>query len=262
MNNFEHLLKLVDSKRWFFFKNSEHTLFDKKSSLFWIDPYYIFPEKLTIEEAQKKASSITIENLSDWRVATSTDLDDILVAGFPFYETYKNMREGDWDFENDFDKILFIPCYDKFSNFNLENSERVLHFFTENNLFPDFGDLKSEEQFLMFRRFSEKKGILKVEKIDSNLLYSKFLNSGKEYFKNSLELLNFVKLEIKKHHKKHSFLDSIDNFINYIKSQESELLNITSPEMLIEFQKRERVDFNYLLEWSMKNFEHLMNKDF
>ncbi|MBN2693056.1 hypothetical protein JXR93_00210 [bacterium] len=258
-SNFEHLFKLLESKRWYFFKNSEHILFDKKTSLFWIDPYYIFPEKLTIDHAQEKALSIDIIGLNGWRVASSDDLDSILISGFPFFETYKNMREGDWDFENDFDKVLFIPCYDKFSNFNLEDSERLLYFFKENNLLPDFGDLKSEEEYLMYRRFAEKKGVLNIKKNSFDSIFSQF-NSNDDYFKKSLNLLRYIEIEVRKYHRNHSFLDNLNNFIEYITSQEKELLNITTPEMLYKFQKKERIDFNFLVEWCSKNLEKAINE--
>lgn len=261
-NGLKLLLKITEIQRWYFFKNYEMFLFDKNTSLLWPNFTYIYPEKIDKNELSAKSETFEIHGLKNWRIPSRNEKEKTIQPGFPFYEMIQNVENLDIDVFSDFDKIIFAPCNDSFTNndFTKNNESELLSFFAKNGWIPDLNNEFLENIFMMFltkenlqnelnktefeinNYFNDEKPTTDLNdfKIDSILTQfdlQKINSSLFEYYKSIIYLINLTISELSKNDKNIELI----NQLNALKKEsENDLNGIIKAKTLKELAKAEQ----------------------
>jgi len=261
-NGLKLLLKITEIQRWYFFKNYEMFLFDKNTSLLWPNFTYIYPEKIDKSELSAKSETFEIHGLKNWRIPSRNEKEKTIQPGFPFYEMIQNVENLDIDVFSDFDKIIFAPCNDAFTNndFTKNNESELLSFFAKNGWIPDLNNEFLENVFTMFltkenllnelikieyeinNYFNDEKPInnlngFEIESILKQFDLQKINSSLFEYYKGIIYLINLTISELNKNDKNNELIIELNALK---KESETELNNIKKAKTLKELAKAEQ----------------------
>ncbi len=143
------ILAVIKSQRWYFFSNNKYILMDKDTGLLWPNLRnlkYI----ATIIGTFKTATGITA-----WEAPTADEIKKLVHdIPFPFTEgqDIRNISAGRIDLDrystspNEYgydNTIWLIPCSRLLianTNYDSNNPQSTINLFTQNNLWPDFGN--------------------------------------------------------------------------------------------------------------------------
>ncbi len=168
----------------------------------------------------------------------------------------------DIDVFSDFDKIIFAPCNDAFTNndFTKNNESELLSFFAKNGWIPDLNNEFLENVFTMFltkenllnelikieyeinNYFNDEKPInnlngFEIESILKQFDLQKINSSLFEYYKGIIYLINLTISELNKNDKNNELIIELNALK---KESETELNNIKKAKTLKELAKAEQ----------------------